>query len=202
MATFLHWRSEMLACMMASMLFASLALGDTFGSGYGAEDVVQRSGYITTDPETNANLFYWLFESRNDPSSDPLVLWLTGGPGCSSMEALFEGASSLCLHVLAEGDGKLLSRSDSHSFLSLSLTVRLSLSLSLRPQLRPALGSVSVSGSCLSLSLSLSLSIVCNRLNPSFTLPHIPLHRRALRIAHSQGVCSRSRILWRATLCW
>lgn len=32
---------------------------------------------------------YWFFESRNAPSTDPVTLWMTGGPGCSSEVALF-----------------------------------------------------------------------------------------------------------------
>jgi len=34
-------------------------------------------------------MFYIYFESRNEASTDPLVLWLTGGPGCASEVALF-----------------------------------------------------------------------------------------------------------------
>lgn len=34
-------------------------------------------------------MFYWLFRSRRSPSTDPVVMWLTGGPGCSSETALF-----------------------------------------------------------------------------------------------------------------
>ncbi|OWZ03773.1 Serine protease [Phytophthora megakarya] len=48
----------------------------------------QDSGYIKLPNKVDDHYFYWYFESRSQPSTDPLVLWLTGGPGCSSMMAL------------------------------------------------------------------------------------------------------------------
>lgn len=34
-------------------------------------------------------MFYFFFESRDTPKDDPVVIWLTGGPGCGSELALF-----------------------------------------------------------------------------------------------------------------
>jgi hypothetical protein len=38
------------------------------------------SGYFNITGTRDAAYFYWLFESRGNPSTDPLVVWLTGGP--------------------------------------------------------------------------------------------------------------------------
>lgn len=45
----------------------------------------QFSGYVTVDQKKHKSLFYYFVEAEVDPSSKPLVLWLNGGPGCSSL---------------------------------------------------------------------------------------------------------------------
>uniref|UniRef100_A0AAR2LAP5 Carboxypeptidase n=1 Tax=Pygocentrus nattereri TaxID=42514 RepID=A0AAR2LAP5_PYGNA len=46
----------------------------------------QYSGYFTV--AGNKHLHYWFVESQKNPASSPVVLWLNGGPGCSSLDGL------------------------------------------------------------------------------------------------------------------
>ncbi|CAK5048061.1 unnamed protein product [Meloidogyne enterolobii] len=60
------------------------------------------SGYLDAG---NDNLFHYMFvESQGNPKIDPLVLWLNGGPGCSSLGGLFEELGP----YLINKDGKTL----------------------------------------------------------------------------------------------
>jgi serine carboxypeptidase-like clade 4 len=52
-------------------------------------NITQNYGYINANSQYGVNLFYWEFDSLDKPATDPLVVWLTGGPGCSSEMALF-----------------------------------------------------------------------------------------------------------------
>ena len=42
------------------------------------------SGYLPIN-DTSKILHYMFVTSQNDPTTDPLLIWFNGGPGCSSM---------------------------------------------------------------------------------------------------------------------
>ncbi|RZC19469.1 serine carboxypeptidase-like 11 isoform X2 [Glycine soja] len=48
-----------------------------------------ETGYVGLgEKDDDMQVFYYFVKSENDPQKDPLMLWLTGGPGCSSFSGL------------------------------------------------------------------------------------------------------------------
>lgn len=82
------------ACLLAAVLAAATHLAEANTNYNDTEGVLSgimkdewKTGFISVD-EHKDDIFYWMFKARQNPDLAPLVLWLSGGPGCSSEVAL------------------------------------------------------------------------------------------------------------------
>ncbi|XP_004292824.1 PREDICTED: serine carboxypeptidase II-3-like [Fragaria vesca subsp. vesca] len=73
------------------------------------EEFNQYAGYVRVDHVAGRALFYYFVESPQNSSTKPLVLWLNGGPGCSSFGY---GAMEELGPFRVNSDGKTLFRND------------------------------------------------------------------------------------------
>lgn len=53
------------------------------------EAISSYAGFLTVNKKYNSNMFFWFFPALHDPKTAPVVLWLQGGPGATSMYGLF-----------------------------------------------------------------------------------------------------------------
>ncbi|XP_073977711.1 venom serine carboxypeptidase-like [Rhodnius prolixus] len=54
------------------------------------QNIVSYSGLLTVNRKFNSNIFFWYFPAEIENGTAPLVVWLQGGPGASSLYGLFE----------------------------------------------------------------------------------------------------------------
>ncbi|RXG73445.1 putative serine carboxypeptidase CPVL [Armadillidium vulgare] len=60
---------------------SKVRLGHRYGHSF--------SGFFTVNKKYNSNLFFWFFPARTNAATAPVVVWLQGGPGGSSLFGLF-----------------------------------------------------------------------------------------------------------------
>ncbi|KAK9128776.1 hypothetical protein Syun_017573 [Stephania yunnanensis] len=75
--------------------------------GQPSVNFTQYGGYVTVDADHGRAFYYYFVEAEKDKESKPLLLWLNGGPGCSS---LAYGAMEEHGPFRVRSDGKTLFR--------------------------------------------------------------------------------------------
>ena len=51
-------------------------------------DINEQNRYVGVGDWEEFQLFYYFIKSYSNPKTDPLILWLTGGPRCSALSGL------------------------------------------------------------------------------------------------------------------
>lgn len=63
--------------------------------------------YINVDKDHGKHMFYYVVQSEGSVANDPVILWLTGGPGCSGMDAFVYEHGPFSFDFSADGSIKL-----------------------------------------------------------------------------------------------
>ncbi|CAE8623297.1 unnamed protein product [Polarella glacialis] len=66
--------------------------------GFGEPPTAHFSGFVEVEPSSGTHLFYYLVESQSSPKDDPLLWWMNGGPGASSLVGLLAANGPLLLN--------------------------------------------------------------------------------------------------------
>ncbi|KAK2976940.1 hypothetical protein RJ640_018623 [Escallonia rubra] len=99
---FISWEWWHLLLLFALFdVVASQSIIQTLPGYPGILPIKLETGYVSVGEVDEVQLFYYFVESERNPVKDPLVLWLTGGPGCSAFSGLVYEIGPLMFDVPA-----------------------------------------------------------------------------------------------------
>ncbi|PQQ06278.1 serine carboxypeptidase-like 45 [Prunus yedoensis var. nudiflora] len=112
------WKTMAMAAVVVLQLWFSMEVESSSSSHHPDHNITRLpgqphvgfqhfSGYITVDDQKHKALFYYFVEAEINPASKPLVLWLNGGPGCSSL-----GVGAFSENGPFRPDGEVLVRNE------------------------------------------------------------------------------------------
>jgi len=88
------WSSLLLSTLLSSICFSTPAAADKTAADYyihslpGAPQPLLNmyAGHVEITPAHHGNMFFWFYKNRHIANRQRTVIWLNGGPGCSSMD--------------------------------------------------------------------------------------------------------------------
>ncbi|KAG8994246.1 hypothetical protein FRB94_010037 [Tulasnella sp. JGI-2019a] len=83
-------RADLKRTVVSERFSATLRITENSGICETTPGIHTVSGYVDTG--NNQNYWFWFFSARQNMSAPkiPFVVWFNGGPGCSSMNGLFQ----------------------------------------------------------------------------------------------------------------